>query len=89
MSDSRTYVLFIQEAICLHVDESFRCGHGIICDIVSQWGLMGDTACGEIVSAKSYRASIVDLIIGTLWCTLTISNILIGLILLLYRMCSQ
>ncbi len=56
---------------------------GIICNIVSQWGLMGDAACGEIVSAKSYRVSIVDLIIGALWCTLTISNILIGLILLL------
>lgn len=47
---------------------------GIIRDIVSQWGLMGVTVCGEIVSAKSYRVSIVDLI-GTLWCTLIISNI--------------
>lgn len=55
---------------------------GIICNIVSQWGLMGVSTCGEIVSAKSYRVSIVDLI-GTLWCTLIISNILIGLILLL------
>ncbi len=55
---------------------------GIICDIVSQWGSMGITVCGEIVSAKSYRVSIIDLI-GTLWCTLILSNILIGLILLL------
>lgn len=55
---------------------------GIVCDIVFQWGLMGGAACGEIESAKSYRVSIVDLI-GTLWCTLIISNILIGLILLL------
>lgn len=27
MSESRTYVLFIQAAICMCVDESLRCGH--------------------------------------------------------------
>lgn len=42
--------------------------------------MSNDTACGEMVSAKTYCVSIGDLIwwaliIGTLWCTLTISNI--------------